>query len=68
VAVKPPNVEPTSVRNAAGRNFRARLRSITVLAITRGAGAGNGGIMLDNVHFVRSGIGSRRDRPETWVR
>jgi len=22
------------------------------------AGAGNGGIMLDNVHFVRSGIGS----------
>jgi len=29
-----------------------------VLAITRGAGADNGGIMLDNLHLVRSGIGS----------
>ncbi len=29
-----------------------------VLAITRGAGAGNGGIMLDNLHLLRSGIGS----------
>ncbi len=28
-----------------------------VLAITRGAGAGNGGIMLDNLHLLRSGIG-----------
>jgi sugar phosphate isomerase/epimerase len=28
-----------------------------VLAITRGAGAGNGGIMLDNLHLQRSGIG-----------
>src|SRR6202022_2356553 len=29
-----------------------------VLAITRGTGAGNGGIMLDNLHLLRSGIGS----------
>jgi sugar phosphate isomerase/epimerase len=29
-----------------------------VLAITRGAGAGNGGIMLDNLHLLRSGISS----------
>jgi sugar phosphate isomerase/epimerase len=29
-----------------------------VLAITRGAGAVNGGIMLDNLHLLRSGIGS----------
>jgi sugar phosphate isomerase/epimerase len=29
-----------------------------VLAITRGAGAANGGIMLDNLHLLRSGIGS----------
>jgi sugar phosphate isomerase/epimerase len=29
-----------------------------VLAITRGAGARNGGIMLDNLHLLRSGIGS----------
>ena len=28
-----------------------------VLAVTRGAGAGNGGIMLDNLHLQRSGIG-----------
>src|SRR6266851_486803 len=28
-----------------------------VLAITRGAGAGNGGIMLDNLHLQRSSIG-----------
>ncbi len=28
-----------------------------VLAITRGAGARNGGIMLDNLHLQRSGIG-----------
>ena len=28
-----------------------------VLAIIRGAGAGNGGIMLDNLHLQRSGIG-----------
>jgi sugar phosphate isomerase/epimerase len=27
-----------------------------VLAITRGVGAGNGGIMLDNLHLLRSGI------------
>jgi sugar phosphate isomerase/epimerase len=29
-----------------------------VLSITRGAGAANGGIMLDNLHLLRSGIGS----------
>jgi sugar phosphate isomerase/epimerase len=29
-----------------------------VLAIIRGAGAGNGGIMLDNLHLQRIGIGS----------
>src|ERR1700722_10761912 len=34
-----------------------------VLAITRGAGAGNGGIMLDNLHLLRSGI-----EPEEIVR
>lgn len=34
-----------------------------VLAITRGAGAGNGGIMLDNLHLQRCGIG-----PEEIVR
>ena len=28
-----------------------------VLEITRGSGAGNGGIMLDNLHLLRSGIG-----------
>jgi sugar phosphate isomerase/epimerase len=34
-----------------------------VLAITRGAGVGNGGIMLDNLHLQRIGIG-----PEEIVR
>ncbi len=29
-----------------------------VLSITRGSGAGNGGIMLDNLHLLRIGIGS----------
>jgi sugar phosphate isomerase/epimerase len=29
-----------------------------VLAITRGAGARNGGTMLDNLHLLRSGVGS----------
>jgi sugar phosphate isomerase/epimerase len=29
-----------------------------VLAVTRGSGAGNGGIMLDNLHLLRIGIGS----------
>ena len=31
-----------------------------VLSITRGAGAANGGIMLDNLHLLRSGIGSEK--------
>jgi sugar phosphate isomerase/epimerase len=31
-----------------------------VLSITRGAGAANGGIMLDNLHLLRSGIGSEQ--------
>jgi len=34
-----------------------------VLAITRGSGAGNGGIMLDNLHLQRCGIG-----PDEMVR